>query len=74
MFEMPEPWDICWGKLLTGSGIGTGEKSLLQTTKMKKSWKSKDHIDISLGDAEFGVCPAAFLSCFWGTVKWLDQC
>ena len=35
-----------------------------QSTKMKKEWRSEDHFDISHGDAEFGVCPAGFLSCF----------
>jgi hypothetical protein len=36
----------------------------LQSTKMKKEWRSEDHFDISHGDAEFGVCPAGFLPCF----------
>jgi hypothetical protein len=37
---------------------------LLQSTKMKKEWRSEDRFDISHGDAEFGVCPAGFLPCF----------
>jgi hypothetical protein len=37
---------------------------LLQSTKMKKEWRSEDSFDISHGHAEFGVCPAGFLSCF----------
>lgn len=30
MSEMPESWDTCQGKLLTGSGTSPGERSLLQ--------------------------------------------
>ena len=41
-----------------------GESSLLQSTKMKKEWRSEDHLDISHGDAELGICPAGFLSFF----------
>jgi hypothetical protein len=32
--------------------------------RWKRSWRSEDCFDISHGDAEFGVCPAGFLSCF----------
>jgi hypothetical protein len=39
-------------------------KQLLQSTKMKKEWRSEDRFDISHGDAEFGVYPAGFLSFF----------
>ena len=28
--------------------------------KAERSWKSRERFDIRLGDAEFGVCPAAF--------------
>jgi hypothetical protein len=35
MLEMPEPWDSCQGKLLTGRSIGPRETRLLQSTKMK---------------------------------------
>jgi hypothetical protein len=62
MLKMPEQWDTCWGKLLTGGGTSPGESSLLQSTKMKKEWRSENRFDISHGDAEFGVCPAGFLS------------
>jgi hypothetical protein len=31
---------------------------------MKKEWRAEDCFDISHGDAEFGVCPAVFLSFF----------
>jgi hypothetical protein len=47
-----------------GSGTSPGERTLLQLTKMKKEWKSEDSFNIKQGDAEFGVCPAVFLSCF----------
>ena len=36
VLKMPEPWDTCWGKLLTGSRTSPGESSLLQSTKMEK--------------------------------------
>jgi hypothetical protein len=39
-------------------------KQLLQSTKMKKEWRSEDRFDISHGDAEFEVCPTGFLSLF----------
>ena len=51
-------------KAANGVETAPGESSLLQSTKMKKEWKSEDCFDISLGDAEFGVCPACFLPCF----------
>jgi hypothetical protein len=46
------------------SGTSPGESSLLQSTKMKKEWRSEDHFDISHGDAEFGICLGGFLSFF----------
>ena len=51
-------------KAANRSGTSPGESSLLQSTKMKKEWRSEDRFDISHGDAEFGVCPAGFLPCF----------
>jgi hypothetical protein len=33
--KMSEQWDICGGKLLTMNGTSSGERSLLQSTKMK---------------------------------------
>ena len=51
-------------KAVTGSGTSPGESSLLQSTKMKKEWRSEDSFDISHGDAEFGVFTADFLPCF----------
>ena len=45
-------------------GNQPGESSLLQSTKMKKEWRSEDSFDISHGDAEFGVFTADFLPCF----------
>ena len=62
--KIPEPWDTCWGKLLSGSGTSSGESSLLQSTKRKKEWGCEDRFDISYGDTEFAVCPAGFLSFF----------
>ena len=32
--------------------------------KAEQSWGSEEHFDISHGDAEFGVCPDGFQSCF----------
>jgi hypothetical protein len=46
------------------SGTSPGESSLLQSTKMKKEWRSEDHFDIIHGDTGFGICPAGFLSFF----------
>ena len=57
MLEMPEPWDSYQEKLLTGSGTSLRERSVLPSTNRKES-------DIRHGDAEFGVCPAVFSSCF----------
>jgi hypothetical protein len=62
MFKMPEPWASCRGKLLTWRGTIPGERSFLLLTNIKRSWRSDDFFDISHGDAEFGVCPAGFLS------------
>jgi hypothetical protein len=64
MLKMPEQWNRCRGKLLTGSGTSPGKSSLLQSTKIKKEWRSEDSFDISHGDAEFGICPAGFLFFF----------
>ena len=57
MLEMPELWDTCQGKLLTGNGTSPRERSLLQSTKLKE-------LDIRYKDAVFRVHPAGFLSCF----------
>jgi hypothetical protein len=35
MLEMPELWDTCQGKLLTGSGTSPSERSMLLSTKME---------------------------------------
>jgi hypothetical protein len=40
------------------------EKEVLQSAKMRKEWRSEDCFDIRHGDAEFGVCPAGFQTCF----------
>jgi hypothetical protein len=41
------------------------KRSLLQSTKMKRSWRSEDSFDIRYGDVEFGVCPAGFFVLLW---------
>ena len=64
MFEMPELWDICQGKLLIGSGTSPRERSLPQSTKMKEMEICQECLDIRYGNAEFGVCPTSFWSCF----------
>jgi hypothetical protein len=56
IFEMPEPWDTCWEKLLTGSGTSQRELCCSQL--------STGELDIRHGDAEFGVFPAVLSSCF----------
>ena len=35
MLEMPEPWDTCQGKLLTGGGTRSREGSLMQSSRVK---------------------------------------
>ena len=35
MFKMPEPLDICWRILQTGSGTRSGERNFWQSTKME---------------------------------------
>ena len=37
-------------------------KKFAAVNKDEKSWRSEEHFDIRHGDAEFGVCPAGFLS------------
>lgn len=39
-------------------------KKVVAVNKDEKSWRSEEHFDIRYGDAEFGVRPAEFLSCF----------
>lgn len=45
------------------------ERSVLQSTEMirigyLRTRISEEHVDIRCGDAEFGVCPPGFLTCF----------
>jgi hypothetical protein len=66
---MPEMWDNSLGELLKGSGTSSKERSVLQSAKMKgardlKSLLISDAWKWRHGDAEFGVCPAGFQSCF----------
>lgn len=39
-------------------------KKFIAVNKDERSWRSEEHFDIRHGDAEFGVLPAGFLSCF----------
>ena len=39
-------------------------KKCAAVSKAELSWRSEEHLDIRHGDAEFGVCPAGFQSCF----------
>ena len=47
---------------------------MFQSTKMKREWRSENYFDIRHEDAEFGVCPAGFLSYFGGLLisDWMD--
>jgi hypothetical protein len=51
-------------KAANSRGTNPEESSLLQSTKMKRSWKSENYFDIRHSYAGFGVCPAHSLSCF----------
>jgi hypothetical protein len=39
-------------------------KYCVVVNKAERIWISEYYFDSSHGDAEFGVCPASFLSCF----------
>jgi hypothetical protein len=39
-------------------------KKCVAVNKAEKSWRSEEHFDIGHGDAESGVCPTSFQSCF----------
>jgi hypothetical protein len=54
---MPEPWETCQGKLLTGSG-NISKKKCVAVNKAESGWRSLEYFDIRHGDAEFGVCQA----------------
>lgn len=61
MMAMPEPWDACQGELITGSGTSTGERSVLQSRKKDEgSWRSKEGLQTTRGDADRGLYPAVF--------------
>ena len=36
----------------------------VEINKAEGTWRPEEHFDIRHGDAEFGVCPASFQSCF----------
>ena len=64
MLEMPELWDPCRGELLTRAWNQPKRKKCAAVSNAGRSWRSEEHFDIRRGDAEFGVCPAGFQSCF----------
>ena len=39
-------------------------KKCVAVNNVEKSWRSEERFDIRHGNAEFGVCPAGFRSCF----------
>jgi len=57
---MPEPWDTCQGKLLTGSGTTSPPSpKKVAVNNTERSWRSEEHEEY----AEFGVCSAGCQSC-----------
>ena len=60
MLKMPELRDTCRRHLLAGSGNSLGERSLLQSAKMKRSGDLKTAL--TSGMEKFGFCTAGFLS------------
>jgi hypothetical protein len=63
MLEMPEPWNTCQGKLLTGNGPSPGERSLLQSTKMKGVGDLKSTLtsDMEMQSLEFAQLDSGVL-------------
>ena len=58
---MPESWDTCHGKLLTGSGTSSIERSVLQSTNLKGVGDLKTIVTlVRHGDIESGDCTAGF--------------
>ena len=60
---MPESWVAYQGELLAGCGTSLRERDV-EINKAEGTWRPEEHFDIRYGDAEFGVCPASFQSCF----------
>lgn len=50
---MPDPWDSCQGKLLTGYGTIPKERNVLQSKKLEGDEEESSNI-------EFGIYPAGF--------------
>jgi hypothetical protein len=48
----------------TGKREWTSPRECVTVNTAEKSWRSKEHFDIILGDTEFGVCSAGFQPCF----------
>jgi hypothetical protein len=53
MFQMPEPWDTCQGKLLTGHGTSPRETIVFQSTKLKGV--EDQRCRVSSCSADFGL-------------------
>jgi hypothetical protein len=47
-------------------------KKFVAVNKDESSWKSKKNNGVRHGDAEFGVCPAGFWSCFGPVLPYYD--
>lgn len=65
--EMAEPWDTCQGKLQKGCGTSPKERTVFQSTKLEEmGYKKASNKPFDTGhrDAEFGVHPPGFWSCF----------
>ena len=58
MLEMPEPWNTCQGKLLTGSRTSPRERNVFQSTKLKGvgDLKSISTSDVEIQSLEFSKC------------------
>lgn len=63
MMEMQESWDIGQGKLQTKGGVSSREKCAA-ANKAERSCRSKQHLDVRHGDAEFRAFPGRFWSLF----------
>lgn len=81
---MPDSWDICQGKLLTGSGIRSQERKEFQSMKVKEVGYLKNSLTSDM-NIVFGVFSAGFQLCsgidflyctpfpkFWNSNKYPD--
>lgn len=67
MLEMPESWDICWRKLLTGSGTIPWEGSVLPSTQLKGVGALKNILTLDM-EMRFEI-PDGFLVLFWSSIS-----